>query len=889
MILNFLLIAFGAALIFSFLLPKPQIEDARKGEFEDDGFPKATENSPIPYVIGKTTLESPNTLYVAGFYATKQTQKVKTGLFSSKRVTTGYKYYMSLDLGLCLGGGTGVTLHEIWIDGEKVWSGTRGGNNSALIDINKPDLFGGKDQGGGFIGKARFYSGRFDQGVNQHMADLEARGGISEYEEGDGGGSFFHRAFDRLTDLLSSGQLTGGSGSGLISAYKGVSHIVFERVYIGEQPQLRAMKFVVSRFTDDLDCNTPKLDSDRSVNVAEAIYSAMTDTWSGMGIDVELIDADNFKEASNIYASEGNGAAGAVYNEMTGSSFVQEMLRQTDSVMTINPETNKMTLVPLRGGYVVNELPIYNEQSIVSVENFSQTLWSELVSQVKIGFKSQSNNYQDSTAVDQDLAVAGITGKLKTSSLTMPFVKSPTLAQKIAGRELNQLSKPAAVATLIFNRAGFKLQPGDVFRWYWLEYGIQAMVMRVKRVQNGDDSSPTIRVEVVRDPYGDAYTTFVEPPASTSNIVIPQPVPVTDQVTLDLHRFMAKEAELELPVFGVELFSYLMMVPAWTSALNDSVYAMVGLEDAYEAQGFGNIGRLVDDLDEMDGFADGVIPTMTVTLLDLNDDMYPTAGSTGVRNGKNLITIGGEILAFESFVLTTGNTFILSNVRRALLSTNSVTAPAGSAMLFLNNYGFVSEDLYSGDDSPVNVRYITSYGTHTLEVSDAPAVSVPIQGAIFRPDAPDYIEIASSRIVPDQEDGSEITITWRARNADKSTLQLVNDAAETMPGMTFVLVAVELGTNAVLHTSASMSTSTYTFTLPTGYTGSIIEVRVWSYNADGLQSLTYDRNRFSIIRGPSLMLEGVDEEANAYDGLVLLDGTPQNNGISVISLEGDEG
>ncbi len=53
---------FVSFLVTALLAPKPDIENARAGSLDDVQFPRATEDAPIPLVLGKIRLNAPNTL-----------------------------------------------------------------------------------------------------------------------------------------------------------------------------------------------------------------------------------------------------------------------------------------------------------------------------------------------------------------------------------------------------------------------------------------------------------------------------------------------------------------------------------------------------------------------------------------------------------------------------------------------------------------------------------------------------------------------------------------------------------------------------------------------------------------------------------------------------------
>ncbi len=118
----FSLILFAVSFIATALLaPKPEVENARPEDLDPNNFPQATEDAPVPLVLGCVRLSGPNTLWYGDFRSVPITEKIKTSIFKSTQVTVGYKYYLSLDLGICLG--PNVFLKKIYLDDEEVISG----------------------------------------------------------------------------------------------------------------------------------------------------------------------------------------------------------------------------------------------------------------------------------------------------------------------------------------------------------------------------------------------------------------------------------------------------------------------------------------------------------------------------------------------------------------------------------------------------------------------------------------------------------------------------------------------------------------------------------------------------------------------------------------------
>lgn len=844
MILGYLLITLISAILFSLLIPPPDIENARAAEFEDDAFPKASENSPIPYLIGRAKHDSPNTLFAGGFRARPITKRIRVSLFKKQTIIIGYRYFLTIDLGLCLGGDYGVTLHAITIDDKEVWTGTR--TDDTPFEVIDLELFGGREKGGGFRSTCRFYPGTFTQGKNAYIDALPESGG-------------------------------------LLTKYKGISHIVFENAYIGEAPTLKKMGFTISRFTNDLGLTGGhEIVETTTVNLVEALYSGMVDTWGGMSINPTLIDVDDFTEAAELAFTENNGAAGIIYREKDGKGFVQEMLRQFDAVMGIDPTTNKIILRPLRFDYDPDTLPIYTQSDIISVDTFSQTLWSELISQVKVGFKDETNNYQDATAVDQDMAIANITGRLKTASTTMPFVKKPTLATMIAGRELNQLSKPATTATFTGKRTMGTLAPGSVFKWSWDDYNISNMIMRVKNVTAGSDDDGDIKFEVIRDPYGELYTTFADPVGGPDDPLTIAPLPIVEYQIWDASYFLVESSGLEVEALDHPSVLMLLPIPANTSSL--AISATLDEDLAYENLPFPTMGLLQAGIDITDGFATGILTSLTVDLGDVEfPEDFVDLSDDEVREGSNLLFINGEILGFETYTDNLDGTYTFETVHRALLNTKQQAHTALDYVFLLDNLSYLSESVTDESESPVDVVFSPSSGPIALDPDGITPISHAVVGAYDRPDPPDYMTIEASRTPGVVATADVLTVDWRPRLRTLGNIQLIADVADTVSGMTYNLYLFNITDGgAALLSALALATPTYELTIPSGHAGDTLEVRVYSV-VGGRQSVTYDWIRVSKEPAALLLLEG---DMQSGTDVLLLEGDMQS-GTDALQLEGD--
>ena len=128
-----------------------------------------------------------------------------------KKQTIGYKYFASAHFVLCHGPIDAIT--KISFQDKDAYLNEENANKT--IYINKPSLFGGDEQSGGVQGNVELLFGHADQAKN----------------------STLQRICAQISD----------SFNGLISAWRGVTSVVFNNVYIGTSPSMPDSKWRVKR------------------------------------------------------------------------------------------------------------------------------------------------------------------------------------------------------------------------------------------------------------------------------------------------------------------------------------------------------------------------------------------------------------------------------------------------------------------------------------------------------------------------------------------------------------------------------------------------------------------------------------------------------------------
>lgn len=809
-------------LITALLAPKPKFEDARAQQLKDVAFPRATEDAPIPLILGKVRMDAPNTIWYGDFESRPIREKIKTGLFSSTRVTVGFQYYLGLHLALGMGPGTVLT--EIFMDDKSVWTGSTSATAPTEININQPSLWGGYKEGGGWTSTGTYYPGSFDPLVQVPDAYIESQ-----------------------------------VGAGNVPAYTGTAHIVFNKAYIGEQASLRKMAFVLENYTNALSLpDSGKVGED--MNPAEAIYQIMTDTWRGMGINPADIDVVTLQAIGATLHSEGNGCSVVVTSESTGASLIQEILRQIDGIAYQDPETGRIAFKLIRNDYVVSSLPIYDENDIIKVRNFSRTGWEEVIAQVKVSFP-QRDRESDAVAISQDMATVQMIGRLRSTTVSFPFCYDKTLANNLASRERAQLSVPLFRMTLEMNRNANTLRPGDVFRLDWADYGLENLVMRVQKFDMGELLDGRIVVDCLQDSFSLATVVFAPP--NDSGWIEPQvnPVSIAIREVVEMPHFFSSRLEFPLPDGSVGYIPLCYKPSAQSTGftfLHGDVSGDLDIREPTDVAYAGS-GQLAVGYAATEGLATGRDGSVGLSITGAGSSVFDASWTVAqIQSGNGgLLYMGGEWLAYENAVDGGGGNWTLTGIHRGLLGTRPLTHPVNTRV-----YQFSPDFLTKGTldtllEGRDNLFYklLDHAGRRSQDGSEVPQTTIvtPVAGISNRPLRPRFLQLDGARVGAAVNDTLPKSLTWRASNRKASLIALENGAAET-PDVTETY-DVDVMINGVRNATLSATGVTSPYNIPFNLTSidePNCEIRVFARRTAGdlRTSATYAWLPFSLDQIP---------------------------------------
>lgn len=788
------LVLFAVSFIGSALLaPKPKIENARASSLSDFNFPRSDEGAPIIRLLGKGMIRGPNSLWYGDFEARPIVEKVRVSLFKKMRVVVGHEYFIGLDLGLSIGP---ITLHRIVANEDKtLFEGNL--TTSVLNQALTPLDIGGYKKGGTISGTFSFYSGTATEARDDYVhSKLPAE----------------------LQPLLPN--------------YRGLGRVVFNRIAVGEAPNLPQLGFVASCLPDPLGLGA-KNSYGEGINPSSALYTIFSAKFGGLGMNGTNLNAASFIAAANTLFDEGHAMTLVAAQSDAAKEFVDEILRQIDAVIYEDAATRETGIKLIRADYDPDTIPHFGADETLEVVSYDRGFWGVTHNEVRVNYTSPDRNYQTATAFAQDPAAIGRAGKVKPVELSFPMCVQAEIAQAIAQRELRERTTPLIKTRVIFNRTAAKLRAGDVFKWSFPERGIANLILRIERIDHGTLEDGRIAIDAVQDVYGVGSLVFAPP--VTGRFVAPQtqPVPIVER------------AVIECPRFLVERFATDGIAPDGSGRVLAFLGAKPSLASTYfaaEVQGT----LAVSDLD----FAPRAALTLPVTIasstIRIGGASFTPSTFTAAQlaAGSGVILVGGvEWMQYTAATNNGDGTFTLS-VLRGRFQTPRVAHAVNAVVLALDT-DIVPTDFEPRTEASVPVKLLPTTFSGTLSSSSAPADSVALTGRNSRPNAPVITTAAATLPAA----ATTVALAWKARtDKGKTSIALPADPADAYPSGEFAIVRHSINGGAVTETSFPVGASSGSITFP-ATPGGTLSVEIYGARGTGApadRSLEFDLVQFAL-------------------------------------------
>lgn len=792
-------------ILTAFFGPKAKVENAKAAQLSDFQFPRSEEGGPVPRIYGTVKTKGVNTIGQCKFQAVPIKKKVKTGLFSSKKVITGYKYLTGLDLAVCLG--PCVVYRRMWYGNHLIWAGCLYGTcNVERIEIDLPELLGGPDQNGGIGGSVSLYPGSF---VQPQDAYLQAN-------------------------------LTKPNVDDQVSSYPGIAHMIFEDFYWGNSPNIEAISVEVSYFTNSLELTDSKyvMSNGLDANPIETMYDLCVNDWGNLGIVDPVFNLDSWRAAAYAVWDENNGVSCEIANANQGGDLLKEILRQINGIIVQNPQTGVVDIVLMRKDYVVADLPIIGPSQISALRNFNKKLWEDTFNRLRIKYTNRDNSYNDAVATADDFGNIRFQARVRATDVGMPMCYVPELANALAARELSNLNVPLYQCEIVMDRTRTDLTPGKCFVLTWPEYNIAGIVMRVRRMGLGNRKDGKVTLAVVQDEFSADAVVRATPVVPTTDGSDYGPTDIVAPLFFELPYWLAIAADLPVTADRTNYATFAKKPGAgsidYFAFIDDN--GTDGDTEVLANAPYTATAQLSAAIGLYDGFAEGKLATLNINAL-TNTAILADGSAALIRStGQGMFLLNGELWAYETKTDHGDGTYTLNNARRALLDTKIVASAVNDTLYFFDGQeGFWDSDVavaafdaYAIDRAATGRSTEAGAAVASLDPVDRQALPLP----------PDYVTVEGTRDLDQAFAISDtVNLEWRERNRLSGSVALENDAdVPAEAATTYTVKVYTVATETLMQTEAGIAATTYALALDAAITGTT-RIEVWAIKG-GLQSFT---------------------------------------------------
>jgi hypothetical protein len=739
-----------------YLAPKPASERAAVPDEFD--FPRAEAGDPIPLVYGTCRIESPVVIWVGD---KGETPVERNG------ITIAFDYRLGMRLLLCRGnadvGATSgfATLQGMYI-GDKLIPGLVGpGALTGDTDFAKSyfasepdfDTYGLTDNVG-TEGWIIFYNGSWD----------------TERHSGHGGDEPVNPAYrGQVTARLIAWQI---GSSPIVPAY---SYVIHNPVSI---PGYESVSGPIGA---------------GDANPAAVIRDILANGWGGVGNEPALFDDASFGAAAATLQDEQHGCSLKITSTIEARAAIELLQKQTDGIL-YEDSLGRYAFRLIREDYDIEDLPVFDPSNILEPPSKPSSLWSEVFNEVKVIYTEPAKGYRDEPALAQDLArINAQGGRRKSTEYRFPGVSNAALANTLANRELNLHSRPLARLTITVNREGFDLLPGDAFVFSWPEWNGYSQVFRAMHIDYGTLTDGRITITAVQDRFAISGNVF-EPPWPEVGETPRTPEPIQDRIYTEAPRW------IQLKQFELGLLNSVDVQRSYSLAKPE------GDDSRYKVVAAVNAGSEVQDAPSRAfpaGFTVDLAYARTTSAYDTSTGLRirglygaTLAAATGTQiatEGRNLIMVGAEIMAFETVTDLGGGDWLLGNVWRGVLD----TAPAAHAE---GDQGYLLPGSYAGGaigtlglvhGADVEAHTQAAAGSTWTPSEDSPEDAFEARSRTLLSYPGSDLKLGGSKTPAAVEEGG-IQIELKARDRLKTTITRPDVAAETPEGgTTYDAVAVK--------------------------------------------------------------------------------------------------
>lgn len=600
---------------------------------------------------------------------------------------------------------------------------------------------------------------------------------------------------------------------GRVPAFRGVATLFFDGLLTSINPYPKKWEFRVRRTTKGWDGEVwePSLvtiwmadGTIKAMNPAHILFETLTNRDWGRGMSRDRLLNDSWVKGAQTLFDENFGLCLRYNRQSELSSFIQEVLEHVGGAIYPDRSTGKLALSLIRSDYDPNDLPLFTYDSgLIELDDSDTSAQDDIVNEVIVKWFNPLEKEERSVRV-QNLASLQSSGATNSSTASYSGLPTVDLALRVAQRDLKANATSLKRYKVTLDRSAWKIVPGSVFRISVPQKGIYNAVLRAGKVSEGSHIDGRITVEAVLDVFGLPSSSFISP--EQSEWVAP------DRGVYVPERRIVREATY------VDIFK--AMDPANRNILSPeagTIGAVVGRPSAL-TQAYETLSKAGGETDETLGGGTFVPYVLISSAVDHYATSIPfnSAVDIGLIAMNSMVQIGGEIMRLVDIDVSADGVSGHITVARGCVDTVPLAHATGSAAYFIAqdvNLGGDGREYASGEVVEIKVL---PYSSSTTLSSDLAEVDVlPIDGRQGRPYPPADVRINGTPYASAASVVGQVVLTWVHRDRLLQQDQLFSHVEPTIgpeAGTTYTVRVYDGDSPTPVRTVNNISGTTFTYT-----------------------------------------------------------------------------
>lgn len=724
----------------------------------------------------------------------------------SKSQTVGYRYYMSLHMGI--GRGPVDEVVQIKAGDMNIWPVPEGSGRIVTV-AEGPDGTGValySDDTSATVPATGIRTMRIFHGTGEIRA-----GNIFGGEKKEGGveGSL-QLLRGHATQIVPAWikTLLGGR----VPEFRGVTTLFFDGLVCMINPYPKPWKIRVRRTTSgwDGDVWQPTLatiwmrdGTIKAMNPMHIIYECLTNRDWGRGYPRAWLNDPRLTEIAQVLFDENFGMCLRWARSGELGEFIQMVIDHIGGSLYVDRTNGLISMDLLRADYDPVTLPTFTYSTgLLSIEEAETSSQEDIINEVIVTWKDPIKDQERQVRVHNLASLQASDGGKNSSKTDYAGAPVPELAARLAQRDLKANATSLKRFKVTLDRRAWRIKPGDVFRVAAPDKDVYNVVLRAGKVNSGTNTDGKITVEAVLDVFGLPASSFLAQPPSEWQPPSRVPVPAD--------RLMVREATYRDLV--------LSMGPGDLQTVTDDSGAIATLvaKPTDLSQGY-NLATQAAGEEFVQRGSGTFLPTArTATSVTFADSTiaFTDAVDMGLVRPGIAVQVGPEIVSLID-IDAVGNTM---TVGRGCVDTVPRAHSAGSDIFFIIDEPGSDDREYVMGES-VQARVLPYTSSSQLEQIDADTLSVAIAARQGRPWPPANVRVNGEPLSGSggaASGGNQITLTWAHRDRKIIQDQLLPHGSASVgpePGTTYTIRVYQTEDSVTpVRTVSGLTGTTWTYT-----------------------------------------------------------------------------